>query len=179
MTGECNPKLSLSLMMGGLLDFAQEISQLQYVGSQMGVQVRPTPKYHAELSSEGVEYLWAMSKARYQYKPLEKKHGKNGFKTLVREVTSRDFLSIDKVQSASARARAYTQAYYFIERLEKSNTSSDRREAAVIGSEAEGGGDGKIPFRKIEQLKKLFKSRQQVLQWDASFVRASVVKMES
>ena len=54
-------------------DFKQEETALQYLGSQLGVTVRLTPKFHAELAGEGVEYSWAHAKAYYRRMPLSRK----------------------------------------------------------------------------------------------------------
>ncbi len=42
-----------------------EETVLQYLGSQLGVQVRFTPKFHAELAGEGIEFIWGHAKSFY------------------------------------------------------------------------------------------------------------------
>ena len=42
--------------MASCLDFAEEVTALQHVGSHLGVSVIITPKFYAELAGEGVEY---------------------------------------------------------------------------------------------------------------------------
>ena len=103
---------SLKCLMASCLDFAQEMTALQHVGSELGVQVIITPKFHAELAGEGIEYSWGVTKGVYRRKPLVSKKGKESFKGLVHECTSREILSTKTVRKLSRRARAYISAYY-------------------------------------------------------------------
>jgi hypothetical protein len=48
--------------MASCLNFAEELTALQHVGQQLGVSVIITPKFHAELAGEGVEYSWGIAK---------------------------------------------------------------------------------------------------------------------
>jgi hypothetical protein len=68
---------SLKYLMTSCLDFAEEMTALQHVGSQLGVSVIFTPKFHAKLSGEGVEYSWGISKGVYRLKPLHSKRPRN------------------------------------------------------------------------------------------------------
>ena len=40
-------------------DFREEETALEYLGTQLGITVRLTPKFHAELAGECIEYSWA------------------------------------------------------------------------------------------------------------------------
>jgi hypothetical protein len=64
---------SLKYLMSSCFDYAKEMTALQHVGSQLGVSVIITPKFHAELAGEGVEYSWGISKGVYRQKPLHSK----------------------------------------------------------------------------------------------------------
>lgn len=66
--------------MESCLDFANEISELQTVGEAIDCRVLATPKFHAEIAGEGVEYTWAFSKNWYRRQPLEEKRKKKHFK---------------------------------------------------------------------------------------------------
>jgi hypothetical protein len=103
---------SLKCLMTSCLDFAKEMTALQHVGSQLGVSVIITPKFHAELAGKGVEYSWGVAKGIYIRKPLNSKKSKDAFKRLVRDVTSSEVLTVDTVRKLSRRARAYICAYY-------------------------------------------------------------------
>ena len=54
-------------------DVEEEETALQYLGTQLGVTVDLTPKFHAELAGEGVEYNGAHAKAYYQRVPVSRK----------------------------------------------------------------------------------------------------------
>jgi hypothetical protein len=53
---EGNKDWSLMCLMASCLDFAEEMTALQHVGGKLGVSVTITPKFHAELAGEGIEY---------------------------------------------------------------------------------------------------------------------------
>ena len=61
------------LLIANLPDFINEKSMLEYYGEKLGVTVDSSPKYHPEISGEGIEYCWGMSKVWYRKQPLEKK----------------------------------------------------------------------------------------------------------
>ena len=103
---------SLRFLMASCLDFAEEMTALQHVGRELGVSVIITPKFHAELAGEGIEYSWGLTKGVYRRKPLRAKKGKESFKALVDECTSREILTTKTVRKLSRRARAYICAYY-------------------------------------------------------------------
>ena len=52
------------------MDFKNKETALQYLGTQLGVRVELTPKIHAELAGEGVEYSWAHAKSFYRRVPV-------------------------------------------------------------------------------------------------------------
>ncbi|KAI2488984.1 hypothetical protein MHU86_25613 [Fragilaria crotonensis] len=83
---------SLRVLMASCLDFAEEVTALQHVGNELGVRVIISPKFHAELAGEGIEYSWGVTKGLYRRKPLNSKRSKEAFKALVMECTSRDIL---------------------------------------------------------------------------------------
>jgi hypothetical protein len=62
---------SLRVLMANCLDFAEEVTALQYVGNELGVSISISPKkFHAELAGKGIEYSWGVTKGLYQHKPL-------------------------------------------------------------------------------------------------------------
>ena len=58
---------SLKYLMSECTDFKEEETALEYLGTQLGVKVQLTPKFHADelAGEEGVEYSWAHAKAVY------------------------------------------------------------------------------------------------------------------
>jgi hypothetical protein len=147
---------SLKCLMASCLDFAEEMTALQHVGSQLGVSVIITPKFHAELAGEGVEYSWGITKGLYRRKPLLSKKGKESFRKLVCEVTSRDILKTATIRKLSRRARAYICAYYSLyESKNKGDTT-------------------KLTLPLIERLVRAFKTHRAALDFDAGFVNGFV-----
>ena len=67
-----------------------------------------TPKFHAELAGEGIEYNWAHAKSYYRRVPVTRKKGRENFKALVGECISPAIMVLTKerVQKFAARARA-------------------------------------------------------------------------
>jgi hypothetical protein len=63
ITGKVNLQSSLRHILANCNDFKDKETALEYLGTQLGVSVKLTPKFHAELAGEGVEYSWAHSKS--------------------------------------------------------------------------------------------------------------------
>ena len=152
---------SLKFLMASCLDFAEEMTALQHVGNQLGVSVIITPKFHAELAGEGVEYSWGIAKGIYRRKPLKSKKSKEAFKRLVKDVTSRDVLTIETVRKLSRRARAYICAYY-----------------ALYESQNRGDGTVKLTLPLIERLVKMFKTHRAAIDFDAGFIYGFVPNLK-
>ena len=149
---------SLRVLMASCLDFAEEMTALQHVGNELGVAVIISPKFHAELAGEGIEYSWGITKALYRRKPLHSKRSKESFKRLVLECTSRQVLRTATVRKLSRRARAYICAYYA---LYESNNKGDIKRQALT-----------LPL--IERVVKAFKTHRAVIVFDAAFVNGFV-----
>ena len=108
ITGEVNLRSSLRHILANCNDFKDEETALEYLGTQLGVTVKLTPKFHAELAGEGIEYSWAHSKSFYRRLPLSQKKGRENFKQLVRECTCPErVLTKVRIEKFAARARAY------------------------------------------------------------------------
>ena len=73
-------RTSLRHLMGLCHDFLHEEGMLQHIAKCIGVEVLLTPKSHAELAGEGVEYVWGGAKAEYRRLSLAQKRGKDNFK---------------------------------------------------------------------------------------------------
>ena len=152
---------SLRCLMASCLDFAEEMTALQHVGNELGVSVIITPKFHAELAGEGIEYSWGVSKGVYRRKPLHSKRSKESFKMLVKECSSREILTTKTVRKLSRRARAYICAYY-----------------ALYESKCNGDDTPTLTLPLIERLVKAFKTHRAAIDFDAGFVNGFVPKIE-
>jgi len=60
---------SLKYLMANCVDFEEEESLLQSMGTKMGVIIDRTPKCHCELAGEGIGYSWGCAKNEYRRKP--------------------------------------------------------------------------------------------------------------
>jgi hypothetical protein len=54
-------------------DLIHKETALQYMGSQLGLKVMLTPKFHCEFAGEGIEYNWAHAKAKMRRTPIREK----------------------------------------------------------------------------------------------------------
>lgn len=113
--GNYIPGTDLDELLGQCSDFLNEKSLLQHHAEVMGVCVLATPKCHAELAGEGVEYAWACSKGKYRNLSLSKKRGKTSFRKCVDYCLSEEVLSLERVRKFSKRARQYIQAYHSVD----------------------------------------------------------------
>ena len=88
---------------------------MECVGRKLGVEVMLTPKCHAEIAGEGVEYMWACSKGAYRNLALKEKKGKENFMMSVRKCLSDEVLSVARIRRFARRARQYLIAYHAVD----------------------------------------------------------------
>ena len=86
--GVVNKNTSLKYLLENLIDFVEEESLLQTNARKMGVRIDRTPKCHAEIAGEGVEYTWGFGKNHFRRQPLDLKRKKETFRELVRNSLS-------------------------------------------------------------------------------------------
>ena len=153
---------SLLHMLGECLDFKQEISALQHLGSQLGIQIDHTPKFHAELAGEGIEYAWAVSKNWYRKQPLTQKKGLQKFKDLVKKANGLDVITEQSANKCSRRARAYICTYYYLSHRQ------DQQQGQQLGQAHK----QQLLFKEIQKLQKLFKAHRCALHFDSGFSNA-------
>ena len=158
--GKLVPELSLVHMLETCTDFANETSQLEYVGKELGVRVIITTKYHAEYAGEGIEYSWGYSKSFYRRHPLSAKKGKENFINLVDRCISRDLITVDMVRKFSKRARGYMLAYKILETDEMKEVTNEQQD---------------ITHHMIEKMKKVVSSHRAALDFDAAFIKKVAV----
>ena len=84
-------------IMASRANFANEVSQLEYIGKKVGCNVIITTKYHAEYAGEGIEYTWGLMKCFYCCQPLSQKKTKANFLSLVDICLSRELITKDMV----------------------------------------------------------------------------------
>jgi hypothetical protein len=113
--GNVDCSKSLTCLMRACPDFRNEKNALQHLGEQLGVVVLSTPKYHAELAGEGVEYMWALCKNWFKRQPLNKRKSRADFKKLVETAVSNEMITPKAVRGSARRARSYILAYLFLD----------------------------------------------------------------
>jgi hypothetical protein len=115
----------------------QEKTALQYLGSQFGVTVWLTPKFHEELAGEGVKNICAHARAYYPRMLLSRKRGRDNFKRLVRDCTSPvNVLTKERIEKFASRAQAYTCTYHHLQqehhKLEETAAANEDQNAVVV-----------------------------------------------
>ena len=113
--GTVDNSTSLRHIMGMCHDFLNEEGMLQHIAKNLGVTVLLTPKCHAELAGEGVEYVWACAKGAYRNMSLKQKKGKDNFKASVRYCLSEEVITKVRIRKFARRARQYLMAYHAID----------------------------------------------------------------
>ena len=106
---------SLRHIMGMCHDFLNEEGMMQHIAKILGVTVLLTPKCHAELAGEGVEYVWACAKGAYRNMSLRQKKGKDNFKASIRYCLSEEVITKVRIRKFARRARQYLMAYHAID----------------------------------------------------------------
>jgi hypothetical protein len=160
--GEINESSSLRQILTNCSDFRNELTHMQVMAEALGVKVDFTPKFHAEMAGEGVEYSWAHAKGNYRRKPLSKKRTRAGFVKLVDEcldpVTE---LTKERVRRFSARARSYICTYHYLANKE---TVYDNKSNQTLLLE------------DIERLTKKFRTHRCAMDFDRGFLEGSQEK---
>ena len=113
--GTVDNSTSLRHIMGMCTDFLNEEGMMQHIAKVLGVKVLLTPKCHAELAGEGVEYVWACAKGAYRNMSLQQKRGKDFFKASVRHCLSKEVITTVRIRKFARRARQYMMAYHAID----------------------------------------------------------------
>jgi hypothetical protein len=172
ISGQIDLQFSLRHLLSECTDFREEETALQYLGRQLGVAVQLTPKFHAELAGEGVEYSWAHAKAYYRRVPVSRKRGRENFKLLVKECTCPEtVLTKDRIEKFASRARAYICTYHHLQQQSASTPCSTNTDEPVpIVAKQE------LLYNEIERLMKAFKGHRCALDFDRGFVNSELKK---
>ncbi|KAG7337844.1 hypothetical protein IV203_012729 [Nitzschia inconspicua] len=145
-----------------------ELTHLQVMANELKVHVMFTPKFHAEMAGEGIEYSWGFAKGSYRRKPLQKKRKRSDFEDLVDECTNVETeLTKARIRKFSARARAYLCTYHYLATAEP--TAAEPTAAAIQDNDQEK--KQKVPMMdEIERLMKKFKTHRCAFDFDRGFV---------
>ena len=150
------------------------------MGTQLGVKVQLTPKFHAEFAGEGVEYCWAHAKAYYRRVPISRKRGRESFKQLVTECTCPiNVLTKERIEKFALRARAYICTYHHLEQQHQlaapATASTDKEDHQNSSAAAPSvSPEQALLYTEIERLMKAFKGHRCALDFDRGFVNSEL-----
>ena len=130
-------------------DFKNEQTQLQYILTLLGVDLRLTPKCHPEIAGIGIEYAWGYAKLRFrrEFNDAIALHLKgNELKSLDRSV-----ITIERARKFARKAREYKLTYSLL--IHEAN-----------------GEDATANKSEIEHITKLFKVHRSAIDSDYQFI---------
>ena len=154
--GNVDVSLSLRHLMAMCPDFLNEEGMMEHIGAKLGAEVMLTPKCHAKIAGEGVEYMWACSKGAYRSLTLKEKKGKENFVASVRHCLSAQVISIERIRKFARRARQYLVAYHAIDTGQvSSEIQQDCSKYGPVG---------------LEKLLAKFRTHRCVMDFDFKFV---------
>jgi hypothetical protein len=138
-----------------LTDFKAELTLMQTVGRDIGLQVIMTPICHCELAGRGVEYGWGVSKLVYR-------KINDGQSKKTRQYIEKSFegLTIEVVRKLGRKAREYKLAYKHL-----------------MDAQEYSGGTKTLAMKKIESMKDSIKEKRQMDQCKG--VRKSLKKAQN
>ena len=132
--------------------FRNEQTQLKYILTLLGVDLRLTPKCHPEIAGIGIEYAWGYGKLRFrcEFNDAIAMHLKaNVLKSLDRSV-----ITINRVRKFARKAREYKLTYSLLIR------EADGKDTTASKDE-------------IEHITKLFKVHRSAIDADYKFIASS------
>ena len=144
--------------MRGCYNFSHEETLLQSMGAKMGITIDRSPKCHAELAGEGIEYSWGCQKQWYKGLPLREKRTKEKFIENVKLSLTKERLSLVQIRKFAKQARCYILAYHSM------NMNPDNANF------------GDLTPQLIERLaKKSFKTHRSALDFDHGFINGNLM----
>jgi len=146
---------SLKHILSQCPDFKNELSALQHLAKRLGTEVICSPKYHAEIAGEGIEYCWALAKNWFKRIPLSERKTREQFEAKVDEALSTSVLTITRVRGCARRQRTYILAYAHLHK----------------GEEAGEGAAAAKQFVDIEKMAQLQKAHRSAADQDTAYIR--------
>ena len=140
---------------------------MQLTMEKLGATCFHSPKFHCELTGEGIEYSWGNAKVKYWKICMVDKNTERKFHERVSECLSRGHLTTDLVGNNSKRARDYMVSYFI--------TATNRKEgddAAVMRVDEMK--PCAISRQRIEQMKRVVKMHRAAIDFDTSLCSCTV-----
>ena len=168
-----DPKYNLVQIMASCQDFLEETNLLQDTLIKRGIVIIKSPKCHAELAGEGIEYTWGFVKNIYRRLPLSHKQSKESFLSSVKYVLSRSVIKKEEVRKFARKARRYTCAYYVLDHNLQPSTDTfvDEHGRTIIDL------TGSTTLPSIERLVKQFKTHRCALDFATEFITTEARKV--
>ena len=150
---------TLTDMLASCPDFKGEITEVETKAKEMNVRVIITPKFHAEISGEGIEYSWGISKTKYRKLKLEEKRGKENFRKNVEKcLCTTNVLTKQNVRRSAKQMRSYMMTYHA---LAKSNDAEQQNGTPVRTP---------VSLKQIQDISKSFKTHRSMLDIETQFI---------
>ncbi len=173
ITGNIDLQFSIRYLLSEYTNFKEEETALQCLGTQMGVTVQLTPKFHAELAGEGVEYSRSHAKAFYRRVSVSKKKDSENFKQLEKECTCPvTVLTKDRIEKFASRTRAYICSYHYLEQCAGAVSECNDSRVAAVGATIK----QELLYFEIERLMKAFKGHRCAIDFDLGFVNSQLIE---
>jgi hypothetical protein len=97
-------------------------------GNAIGVSILSTPKYHAEIAGEGVEYCWALSKNWFKRLPISDRSNRCSFINCVNKALSRNIVKVQSARDCARRAHSYMLSYaYYLSTRSQSDLDDSQK----------------------------------------------------
>jgi hypothetical protein len=179
----------LRRVVGECDDFKSEMSQLQFVAKQLGVSAIMTPKAHAELAGQGIEYSWGYAKLKFRQNNTSKDQAKQLHANVTNALSTDDCMTITRVRKFVCKAREYKVIYneYFlvkrkaereVEKARQVESSMDamverKRNEQIALKEEIAKRLSKLHYGIIEKQVKQLKAHRCALDTDTNFIKTA------
>ncbi len=152
-------------------DFDSEILQFAKIGRMVGLDVRNSPRTHAEIAGEAIEYYWVrvLSKNEHRRYPTKKKRGRANF--IESMAKSFGAMTIEIARKNTRHQKGYIKAYAILDgNMDANNIPGGISPAYLKRDDIQQilNGHGEVTFNKIENMVKVLKTHWSVEQSDTS-----------
>ena len=159
---------------GACDDFKGETSQLQFIATQLGVSVIMTPKAHAELAGQGIEYSWGYAKLKFrQNNTSPHDQAKRLVANVAAALSTNESMTITRVRKFVRKAREYKLIYheYFRVKRETEREIEQARQVVTTNSEALKEKNKQIALKE-EMAKRLSKLNYGIIEKQVKEIKA-------
>jgi hypothetical protein len=136
-------------------DFQKEMSSIEWLCHQLGVEASHSPKFHCEIAGEGIEYAWCGGKSEYRRRPMSAKKGMENFRKLVKECFGSTVLTHLRAKKCARRVRAYICTYFALD-------------SVALNADANLDNYQKLPYALIQKTQENIRSHHSIFHFDAA-----------